>query len=367
MKKINWAEQKQQAVVFEQKFYLSIKIFLYICQVFCAAPSTIDYNSISRTQLNLSRREKCKNTIHFVWCVIVLTSITTSTYFQYSEFDTNNITFLTRILYFGEYISGIFNSAVIIIGCHYQRRWYTLYFRRFSEIYATLEQFDGKVDFVKLKKYLRKSLIVYGIFFLCVIITDFMYNRLSARGFFRSSTVYSIPNIISCLALTEYFILLLILKDCYRIINQILTDLPSKYNWLVLDRHYVVEQKKANDIFNMILKNSTQFKAHGQLDGGASGSGDSCQMIIERLRQLCLKLTEINKDINASFGLLVISVIVSTFLILSIQFYAFYKIFEGFEEDDTWLTIYTALWIILHGAKSFMILLFNHYVNDEVS
>lgn len=364
MKKFNWTGQKAQVAVFEESFYQSLRLFLCICTCFCAAPGAMSYHSLSRAELKLKKWGKSKVIMHLIWGVIVLASITTSTYFQYSEYDTDKTSFITRVLYVTEYIIDIFNSAIIIFGCYYQRHWYVLYFRKCSEIFSTLQQLGGEVEFKNLQIFLTRSLTAYGIFFSIVFVTDFMYNRMDAKEFFRSSTVFSIPNIITVLALTEYFVLLIILRDCYRTINQILGKLPSQYNWKLLDRAYN-GQKKTNTIFDLIAR-SSYFK-HSNLNGVEPNSCESTRMILEKLRRLCLNLTELNKDINGSFGILVISVIISTFPFLSTQFYIFYKLAEGLDKNDAWLYIYSVLWLILHGGKSFLILLFCNWVNTEVS
>lgn len=339
----------------EDKFFASVKYFLLICQCFCAAPIHLTlYANQKCSSKKLSIRNVALSIVHFGWSSIVLGAIITSTYFQYSEFDSDNLPFMTRILYFSEYISGIFNTTLIILGCYYQRHRYTLYFEAFIKNYTILISSGSKCDFEKIREFLKRVLIAYLIFFSCVIITDFMYNRLVAKSFFRSSTVYSIPNIISVLALTQYILLLHLLCNCYTKICDILTQLPDKYNqqWATefSSRTFICESR------NSIRSKNDDFARIGL----------NCEIILEDLRLLCLDLTKINKFINSSFGLLVISTIISTFVILSIQFYSFYTISEGYQEHDFWLSIYTALWIVLHGGKTFLILLFNHFVNEKV-
>lgn len=118
----NTVFSKNQINVFETKFYNSVRPFLIICQCFGCAPIHLSFETLRNLpKSNLSRRELLKSILHFVWFSILLVCITTSTYFQYSEFDTANIPFIARILYLGEYISGIFNSSLIVLGCHYQR------------------------------------------------------------------------------------------------------------------------------------------------------------------------------------------------------------------------------------------------------
>lgn len=345
--------QKGQSL-FEERFCNAIKPFLCVCQFFCAAP--LNPKLIPKPLNHVTtRREKLTRFVHIIWCIVMLTCILTSTYFQYSEFDSNVLSFLTRILYFGEYISGMLNSAIIIIGCHYQLRWYRNYFRRLIEIDWKIHISGGKVCYLSTRLFHRRLLIGYLGFFCCVITTDFMYNRMDPKSFFRSSTVYSIPNIISIMALSEYFTMLFCLKERYRRVIDVLTLLPNDCGWQIghspmKDKLNVLQivplhPRKLCRMYDISLFEST----------------------IETLRQVCLDLTELYLDVNSSYGILIITTVVSTFLILSIQFYALYTFTENLQENDMWLIVYTGLWIILHGGKSFFVLYYNNAVNKEVS
>lgn len=261
---------------YEKKLNDAIKPFLRICQCFCAAPLNI---KLIPTPLDhvTTRKKKLLNCTHSAWCLIMLACILTSTYFQYSEFDSNVLTFLTRILYFGEYISGMLNSTIIILGCHYQRSSYREYFRRLLDVDWKLHKTGGKVSYVPTQRFLRKVMICYLVFFSCVIATDFMYNKMDGKSFFRSSTVYSIPNIISVLALTEYIGLLYCLKERYRQIAEVLTALPGECAWQADHSHEKLT------MLGMIL-NQTQ-KVSWIYDLTTS------EATVESLRQVCCRCT----------------------------------------------------------------------------
>lgn len=336
-----------------QKFHQSIVLFMRVCQLFCAAPLNLKFISSPLDHVT-TRRERCYRYSHAIWCVTVLLCILTSTYFQYLEFDSNELAFLTRILYFGEYISGMVNSAIIIGGCHYQRGRYGNYFHRLVAIDWKIHVAGGKMCYATARLYLRRMLGGYLFFFTVVIITDFMYNRMQARSFFRSSTVYSIPNVISVLALTQYFFLLVCLRLRYRQIIEILT-------WLPQDQRRQLNQTPMNGKMNLGMA-----IMHANRVSRVFDVVPPPDVTMESMRQVCLDLTDLYSEVNGSFGVLIITTVVSTFLILSIQFYALYTFMENLQRENTWLTIYTVLWIILHGGKSFLILYYNNVVNKEV-
>lgn len=289
--------------------------------------------------------------MHYAWCTFVLCGIICATYFQYEEFDSENIMFLTRILYFSEYISGIVSTAFIFIGCQYQRNRYAEYFRRFTKTSLRLATFGVAVDFADTKKLIRRFLFGYLAFFAIIVFTDFMYNRSNLREFLRSCTVYSIPNIILAMALAEYFLLLHLLAQCYARVRIILQGISRETACLAKIQLNIPERDLIH--IHKWLVNRCPYMSEEQK--------------VEQLRLLCLELSQLNHEVTSSFGLLVISTLLSTFIILSIQFYTFYTIFEGFVKTDGWLTVYTTLWVILHGGKTFLILLFNQLVSDEVN
>lgn len=329
---------------FDQAFLGSITTFLRVCQLFCAAPLTLKLIPEPLDHIT-TWRERLFRLLHCVWCLTVLLIIIATTYFQYMEFDSNVLSFLTRILYTGEYISGMLNSTIIIAGCHYQRQHYANYFRRLIAIDWRIHTSGGKVCYVTTRKFLRRMLHGYLGFVIIVILTDFMYNQREAKGFFRSTTVYSLPNAISMLALSEYFFLLFCLRQRYHHVIEILLTLPMGQPW---------------------LSEPTPMNGKINWTGGTWQKVTMPEKTMEIMRQVCLDLTELYTEINESFGVLVITTVVSSFLILSIQFYALYTFVEDLQEDNIWLTIYTILWIILHGGKAFLILYYNDAVNKQV-
>lgn len=350
--------QDTQLHRFEIEFFNCLRIFLVICQCFGAAPiflSFVNFSSLSSIPTKRLYRESLKYFLHYAWCTFALCAIISATYFQYEQFDSENnvIIFLTRILYFSEYISGILSTAFIFVGCHYQQNRYGNYFRRFSGTFLKLAIFGVSIDFVETKKTIKRFLFGYSAFFGCVVLTDFMYNRCCWRTFIRTSLVYSMPNIIAAMALAEYFLLLNLLAQCYSKVRQILQKISS----VSCEKDFSTQMQ-----FNVLQQELSRL--HKSLANRYPLMND--EQNVEQLRLLCLELNQLHYEITASFGLLIISTIISAFIILSIQFYTLYTIFEGFLKKDTWLIISTLLWVILHGGKTFLILLFNQFVQDEV-
>lgn len=336
---------------FEFNFYKSLRLFLILCQCCGAAPIRLSFCNFSSSSVTAKRsyRDLFMSLVHYACWTLALCSIISATYFQFKEFDSENVMFLTRIFYFGEYISGVTNATLIFIGCQYQRNRYGEYFRHFSQMFLRLATFGVAVDIVSTKKFLKRLLFAYLAFFGLVFFVAFELNEFDLKAFLRVNTVYTIPNIIAAMALAEYFLLLDLLTQCYAKIGIILTEFING-NGCCAHNQTNIFQRELNHIQKLVIRS------------GCMSDGQK----IEQLRLMYLELNQLHHEINASFGLLIISTMVSTFIVMSIQFYTFYTIIEGYSNKNAWLTVITFLWVILHGGKIFLILLFNQFVSDEV-
>lgn len=335
------------------RFFKSLRIFLFVCQCNGAAPIHLCFTTLSPLSSTITKsqlyREYLMCCLHSMWCTLILCVIICATYFHYLATDSKSVMFLTRILYFAEYVSGALNSALIFVGCYHQRDRYRAFFERISQTYLRLAAFGETIDFLRIEQLIKRFLFGYLAFFVLAVITDFNYSQCNWENFLRSITVYLLPNTISVLALYEYFLLLDILAEFYAKIRNILRKYSG--DCCTMNSMEVFEQEL--NYMGKCSKNRCPILNDGR------------RML--QLRFLYLELNQLNYDITTAFGWLVISTIISTFLILSIQFYTFYTIFEGFVNANTWLTIYTTLWVALHGGKTFLILLFNQFVCDEVN
>ena len=253
--------------------------------------------------------------------------------------------FMTRILYVGEYIIGTFNLILIIIGCQYQKKYYVILFKRLIDVDINLQQCGIQPNYNRTKIYLQRSMISYTIFFMSVICVDFLYNQMSAGGFFRSSTVYTMPNIVSLLALTQYAAALHYIRDKFKTINAMLRR-------LIVDNNLKGNFKNSKLNIISILSIETN-----------KSMGFDRKLNLLRIQHA--ELSRLVELLNECFGILIVFTLIAGYIILSTQFYAFYKMSEGFDAQDILLTIYTILWVILHGGKVVLILLPINDISDE--
>lgn len=347
----------------EMTFHESFKWFLCMNQLFCVAPINISFFVKDKVHKIRPKRDLIVFMLHLIWSLFILTCVIVATRYQHQvrhlkpyhyylikilkiQDADETMGFMTRILYVGEYIIGTFNLILIIIGCQYQKKNYVIIFKRLVNVDINLQKCGIDISYSRTKIYLQRSMISYTIFFMCVICVDFLYNRMSAGGFFRSSTVYTMPNIVSLLALTQYSAGLHYIRDKFRIINAMLRRLILDNN---LKGHF-----KNNNKLNIISVLSLETNKNMGID-----------RILNLLRKQHAELCRLVELLNECFGILIVFTLIAAYIILSTQFYAFYKMSEGFDVQDIWLTIYTILWVILHGGKVVLILLPINDISDE--
>jgi hypothetical protein len=340
-------KSKNSRLKCEEKFLSSIKSFIKINQFFCTAPINIKF--LSWDSKTSDKKMRIYQILHLIWGITIGLSVCIATYRQHEEFDETSLGFMTKILYIGEYTIGTCNLVLILSTCQYQRKQYPYYFKRLIEVDLNLEKCGIRPNYESTRKYLRNSMIFYFVFFIWVILTDFFYNKMIFPSFLRSSTVYTIPNIIGVLSLTQYSLVLHFIRDKLRTINGILKRLVRHKD---LKSSFLVNNK-----INII---SVIFMDWEKREFGLD-------RIIEILRKQHSNLSRLVEQVNKSFGILILSTIIAAYIILSIQFYAFYKMSEGYTEQDIYLTIYTILWIILHGGKIILILYPINDVTDAVT
>lgn len=340
-------------------------MYAIVCRCFCvmpvkfySAPSTKEAppsDKIAPSKfLKLRKYFQIKsywNLLQICLSLFAISAITVATHYQYTEFD-SNLGFLTRVLYMGEYTTGIVNMLLITLGGHYQNRYYLEYAMDLIEVDFKLLKCGTKIDYKFVKIYLQFYMIVYGVFFAIVLFVDFNYNEGNIVGFFRSSSIFTVPNIICLLGLTQYSGFLYCVRIRFIQLNKILRKIGR--DSMRQSVNYFKEKTKTTDIISVV--EFAKIKDPNKL---------SPKEMFNELRYAHSDLCILIKKLNESFGILVISAMITTFVSLSIQFYAIYKAVEGFS-NNFYLTIYTLLWIIMMGGKTVIILFASSGVDDNV-
>lgn len=212
----------------EKDFYNSFKTFLGMNQVFGSAPVKLNLVTHDRSEKII---DKVLNIGHLIYGLAICASVLFATYLQHSCLQHScanaSVSFLTGILYMGEHFIGAFNLLLVILGCQYWKKFYKIFFNRLVNVDINLQKCGIQPNFHPTQVYLRRSMIVYAIFFSFVMLVDLIYNQFIAENFIRSSTVHTIPNVTTVLALTQYSTVLHYIRDKLRTINAILIRLGA--------------------------------------------------------------------------------------------------------------------------------------------
>lgn len=349
----------------EKHFQDSIKTLIILCQVFGAAPVNLSISSSSLSYCSTMLQGKLtiqfNNFLHLAWCLLMFSGIVIAIYSQSSESDVSQ-RFITRVLYIGVYLFTILNTSIIMIGCQYQRHMYGQFVSRLIDIDIGLQSCGGRTNFCTLKNFIRRILLVTGCLILSVMCVDLMYNHYIIRDFLRSITIYILPTTTALLALIEYLSLLHVLKERYAEINFILKRLSVE----TADRSsasYKNDFKRYSVL--TIRRDVSAIQSNNKLHNTLINL--PYETVLECLRKVHQDLHIICIAINESFGILLITTVITTFLILCTQLYAFYTFSEVVDTVNIYLFVYTVLWLILHAGKLYMLLLNNHQVVQQVS
>lgn len=321
------------------EFYADCQILLRICQAIGAAPITINYPEpikISVTGGGADSTTKVKRSIaqfsHKIWSLSIFLAILVAMYSQRSQFDeAGSISNIAKNLYLIEYVANIFIVSTIMIGCNLNANRYGDSFRDIQKIDDKLNIYSGGVSEQKSQQmYVRRLVVVVAAVLLAAAAIDTMYNcSYGIVAVVRSEFVYVIPNFIQFMALAEYVCLLRALRD----------------------RYYRL---------GVGLKNAQ--KATGIL---------MVSRIIELAREIHQDLCAIELKVNEMFGVLIVAVVASSFIICGIQLYALYefarKMINETMSVNWYLVIYTLTWLSMHAIKCVYLLVLNSYVSKQVS
>ncbi|XP_052895712.1 putative gustatory receptor 28b [Anopheles moucheti] len=331
--------------LFRTEFHQSTRKLLRVCKTFGTAPWELtlfenDGKPLNGWTLWLVR---ASNGLYSVFLIAV---VMVAAVLQHIEFDSYYMPFMTRVLYISEYIMENGVVMLILIGCQCQRRSYEHLAQQLLAIAIDSSLCGGTVDCQRIETIFNRLLSCVMLFFAAVLMVDFLYNDQIFWSFVRSSAVYTLSNIINVLGLFQYAYALYVVFFFYHNINRLLKSYT---------RHLRHGQDKryARQLVSEIVLPSGALYNYAQL--------------IDTLRRTHLQLSKLTEQINGYFGVLIVSTATASFVVLSLQFFGIYLITtaQTWTITDTYLLVYTVLWIVLHAAKILMILYPCHLVQRE--
>lgn len=204
-------------------------------------------------------------------------------------------------------------------------------------------------------KHLRKEVVILSIcihFYEIVCVgVSIVYRPLEGWWLLRSFVAYNLPNILINLNLCIYWLALRFTALLYSWANGILENLSQTPSDKTVNhsRTSVWFQKEfyANSLHTNALR---------------------------RIHDVFLSLSQFNADISDVltnlvdiFRIILVLNFLTSFLVLTIEFFALYKYFDDPSLNELTLVIFKTIWLTLHGGRIFFILITNNAVTKQVS
>lgn len=291
---------------------------------------------------------------HLCWCIAIVALIVYCMLELYRDYVLTYNTPMVQILNVSEYIFNVVNCVLIIVGCNYQRQWQSIYLQQINalDIKLNYSAVEANAD---LNCFLRTALMISGFFMLCVFSIIAMYHQTNYFGLFISVWAYVVANIIISLAILQYLVLIFIVQQRYKRLARGLGKLSStKPVRRILTTDELLRNTFMGDLQNVGRRRYSPHK----------GYPDSIKRRIEVLRTCFVDLNILEKNISQSFGVFLVSMVTSTFFILTTQLYVFYTLTQI--EVGLLNLAYSAAWLMLHFVKVFSMLFMSSGVVQEV-
>lgn len=326
----------------EDSFRSSIRILIFLSQLFGVCPLPVPFG---RHEKYANFGWKIARLIHQVWCAAIIVGILTSFYFQHVQnYTIAQYTQIKVLLRIGEYISIISTCIACVIGAQINRNVYEKYFQNLMEIDAKLIECGSRINGNNLGKFISKCIAI-SVLFEVVLVAAFAISYFyDENPTARNITLYVVPHMVVLLCIITYCSLLYAIRERCRNVTLMLKKIS----------------------FDLLFKKEYRYTGN---DTDSIQTASIEQIICQKLNCLRLTFLEISRltaDVSGRFGILFISILVSTFLILSTELFAFYEYIEQ-SAPDVYVPFLSVLWIIFYGTRIIFVLRMNHMVNIEVS
>lgn len=342
----------------ERNLASTLNRYILISQFFGAVPVNLSIKqSIGPGSIASTRINRLKTWTHYIWSMFIILLICSSIYSRYIR-ESNKIS-VANLLDLSEYVFNTGNVIIIMIGCNYQNNCYSQYFNEIIAIDIKLKRCGGKLHPCSLKRFLRIYSMAVSILFILTVINDCLYRQFVFFNIVRGLAVYVLPNIISTLCIMQYFCVLYVLRERF---GQIVTILQG-----FLDEYRSMLGKDYNSKSRVLTVKTlgTNIKSTN-VDNDKFFSCLSHKEILNSLRGIFHELTVIYLNINRSFGIFIVSLATSAFVIICQELYTFYRLAETSDNLNVYEAIYSVLWVTLHYGRVFGILYRNSMVDREV-
>lgn len=339
--------ERDQTMKSQSNFAEPIRVLLTMSQVFCAAPINLSIGPQKQSRKMWLRRSM--RFAHLLWSVFILIVIAYCMQNNFTEIISSDNSSLLQILYLSELAFNLMNCVLVIVSTNYQQLWFNVYVEQINAINKKLQLPVTALN-VKLSRFLRLIFTISFVFLTTVISIIVTYQKANVRRLLQVCATYVVTNIIIFLALLQFFVLVYVVQKQY---EQLLITIRRMSNTLMASHvktiniyHFEAESK-------MNCQKGLQFME----------CKDTTKERLEMLRSMYFDLTILEGNINQSFGVFIVSLVLSAFFVVTTQLYVFYT---QTQDVDFMQVTYSSVWMIQHCLKVFAIFFLSSRVSQEV-
>lgn len=300
----------------------SIRILFWCSQLFGATP--INLNLFTPKSKSTTHIVYLTNGLHLLWTVGVGTAMIGCMYWMYVSvtiyLDTLNI-----CLDMCEFLSSVLNCTIAMVGSNWQRHKFSAFSRTLNDLDDQLATGFNLPETVFQSLSNRLSVLVRWQFAAMVFLNGnttlliYIHTAFTNVPLLVGAGVYVLPNIILLLTMIQYNSLLFIVRTRIECVGSDLRTIAKQMNAMSYCQWRLI----------VGLRTRIQFAQRMYRD-----------------------LIVLEQAVHRSFGVLMVSTMVTSFLIITIELYEFYA-FVNHRFSIT-LLFHAVDWLLLHFGKLFL-------------
>lgn len=246
-----------------------------------------------------------------------------------------------------EQASSLLNCAIAIVGGHLQRHKFALFWQQMQELDAKLcaayqiSDADQRAKDSRLSVFLRFQFALQVLLCANTIVVILVYADFDAAKCAAASVTFVLPNVILVLTMTQY--------------NGLLYFVRERIDVIVAD---LVQARRQLRRASNRLMSSDAVSTYALLIASVHARIGLAQRMY---RELCV----FESATHRAFGVLMVSTMLSSFFVVTIELYQFYVLVS--ERFSIIALVHSIDWTLLHFGKLFLVLYLCTMVGNAVS
>uniref|UniRef100_A0A1I8Q340 Gustatory receptor n=1 Tax=Stomoxys calcitrans TaxID=35570 RepID=A0A1I8Q340_STOCA len=295
-----------------------------------------------------------------IWCILVLALIWAICTFEICSIPLALPT-LEKGLYFCElFLYSLLCAVIYVNGFMKSLQFKNIcgqFFKLHGQLHICSSKFirlkgSGNALFKRLKREMAALTIGLLLFEIACIAANSVYRTFSGWWMLRSFAAYNLPNILINLNLCLYWLALRGIALLFTWANNILESL----------RQASKRQEQKQEHSDTLLWFQKEFNTHTYQKPSPSGK---IHEIFLALSQANSDLSDLLSDIVAAFRIILVLNFLTSFLVLTIEFFELYKYFDNPTLNEIKLVTFKLIWLILHGGRIFFVLIANNAITTQ--